>query len=52
LVSAIASILLGLAVWWGLPETAAWVLGLLFGVDLIIYGWALIGIRAAVKNGG
>ena len=52
LVSAIASILLGGIVWWGFPGTAVWTLGLLFGIDLIIYGWALIGIRAAVKDGG
>ncbi|MCB1825298.1 MAG: HdeD family acid-resistance protein [Candidatus Competibacteraceae bacterium] len=51
LVSAIASILLGLVVWWGLPETAVWMLGLLFGLDLIIHGWALIGIRSAVNGG-
>lgn len=52
LVSAIASILLGLMVWWGFPGTAVWMLGLLFGVDLIIYGWTLIAIRSAVKNEG
>ena len=51
LVSAIASILLGLMVWWGFPGTAVWMLGLLFGVDLIIYGWTLIAIRSAVKGG-
>ena len=52
LASAIASILLGLIVWWGFPGTAVWTLGLLFGIDLIIYGWALIAIRSAVKSGG
>lgn len=52
LVSAIASIVLGGIVWWGFPGTALWTLGLLFGIDLIIYGWALIGIRSAVKTGG
>lgn len=52
LVSAIASILLGLIVWWGFPGTAAWMLGLLFGIDLIFYGWALIAIRSGVKDMG
>ena len=52
LASAIASILLGLIVWWGFPGTAVWMLGLLFGIDLIFYGWALIAIRSAVQDGG
>ncbi len=47
-VSAIASILLGGMVWWGFPETALWTLGLLFGIDLVFYGWTLIAIRSAV----
>ena len=29
-----------------------WTLGLLFGIDLIFYGWALIAIRSAVQDGG
>ncbi|NJM13001.1 MAG: HdeD family acid-resistance protein [Synechococcaceae cyanobacterium SM1_2_3] len=48
LVSAITSILLGGIVWWGFPGTALWTLGLLFGIDLVFYGWTLIAIRAAV----
>ena len=52
LVSAIASIALGSMVWWGFPGTALWTLGLLFGVDLIFYGCALIAIRSAVKGDG
>ncbi len=52
LASAIASILLGGMVWWGFPGTALWTLGLLFGIDLIFYGWALIAIRSAVQDGG
>lgn len=52
LVSAIFSILLGGIVWWGFPGTAVWTLGLLFGIDLIIYGWALLAIRSAVRDEG
>jgi uncharacterized membrane protein HdeD (DUF308 family) len=52
LASAIASIALGGMVWWGFPGTALWTLGLLFGIDLIFYGWALIAIRSAVQNDG
>jgi uncharacterized membrane protein HdeD (DUF308 family) len=37
---------------WRFPGTALWTLGLLFGIDLIIYGWALIAIRSAVKDDG
>ncbi|WP_051497723.1 HdeD family acid-resistance protein [Candidatus Contendibacter odensensis] len=52
LVSAIASIALGGMVGWGFPGTALWTLGLLFGIDLIFYGWALIALRSAVKDSG
>ena len=51
LTSAIASIALGSMIGWGFPGTALWTLGLLFGIDLIFYGWALIAIRSAVKDG-
>jgi uncharacterized membrane protein HdeD (DUF308 family) len=50
LASAVASIVLGLIVFSGWPGTALWVLGLMVGIDLLFYGWALLGLRAAVNR--
>lgn len=44
------AILLGTLIWTGLPGTAAWVLGLIFGIDLIFYGLSLWGLIAASKK--
>ena len=50
LVSAAASIVLGLLVFSGWPGSALWILGLLVGIDLLFYGWSLIALRAAVNR--
>ncbi len=39
-----ASIALGVMIVLGLPGTAVWVLGLVVGIDLVIYGIGLIGL--------
>ena len=44
------SVILGLLVFNGWPGTAVWLLGLLVGIDLLLYGWALIALRAAVNR--
>jgi|1186.fasta_scaffold59599_2 uncharacterized membrane protein HdeD (DUF308 family) len=49
-VSALASILLGCIVFSGWPGTAAWAVGLMVGIDLLFYGWALIALRTAVNR--
>ncbi|MFL5332534.1 MAG: HdeD family acid-resistance protein [Geminicoccaceae bacterium] len=49
-VSALASILLGCIVFSGWPGTATWAVGLLVGIDLLFYGWALIALRTAVNR--
>ena len=46
--SAACSILLGLLVFSGWPGSAVWLIGLLVGIDLLFYGWALI----ALTRGG
>lgn len=51
LVSGGASLLLGILILAGWPGTAAWALGLLFGIDLLFSGWALIAIYPALKGG-
>jgi uncharacterized membrane protein HdeD (DUF308 family) len=48
--SAACSILLGLLVFSGWPGSAVWLIGLLVGIDLLFYGWALIALRGAVNR--
>ncbi len=48
--SAACSILLGLLVISGWPGSAVWLIGLLVGIDLLFYGWALIALRSAVRR--
>jgi uncharacterized membrane protein HdeD (DUF308 family) len=50
LVSGLISIALGLLIASGLPGTALWALGVIFGVDLILYGWALIFLQSKMKE--
>jgi uncharacterized membrane protein HdeD (DUF308 family) len=49
-VSGVVSIALGvmLAMQW--PTSATWFIGFAVGIDLILYGWALLMFAAAVKN--
>jgi uncharacterized membrane protein HdeD (DUF308 family) len=37
-----ASIVLGVLIWASLPSSAAWAIGLLVGIDLVLYGSSLI----------
>ena len=48
--SAACSVILGLLVFSGWPGTAVWLIGLIVGIDLLMYGWALIALRAAVNR--
>lgn len=50
LVSGIIGILLGAIIWSGWPGTALWVIGLLFGIDLLFFGIALIGLSTAAAK--
>lgn len=50
LFSGIISLLLGILVLEGWPETSLWVIGLFVGIDLLIYGWAIILFSFAAKN--
>ena len=42
LVAGIANIVLAAIIWSGFPGTAEWVLGLLFGINLLLWGIALV----------
>ena len=48
--SAACSIVLGLLVFSGWPGTAVWLIGLIVGIDLLFFGWALIALRSAVNR--
>ena len=48
--SAACSVVLGLLVFSGWPGTAVWLIGLIVGIDLLFYGWALIALRSAVNK--
>lgn len=53
LFSGIITLLLGLALWKNWPISGAWALGILFGINLIFDGWAMIftgsTVRSAIK---
>lgn len=49
-VSGLIALVLGVFIWMGWPATAAWVIGLLVGIDLIFGGWAMLFIALSVKN--
>jgi uncharacterized membrane protein HdeD (DUF308 family) len=42
LVTGLASVILGILIWADLPSSAAWAIGLLVGVELILWGMSLI----------
>lgn len=42
LVTGIANVILALIIWGGFPGTAEWVLGLLFGINLLLWGFSLV----------
>lgn len=50
LASGIASIILALVIFSGLPGTAAWALGLLLAIDFIFYGVSLLGIVSGARR--
>ena len=47
--SGIASIVVGILVWSGWPDTAMWAIGLLAGVELVLFGLALIAVALTVR---
>lgn len=50
LFSGIASIIVGILLWVALPGSALWALGLLLGIDFLIFGWTLIAITLAATR--
>ena len=50
LVSGIITLLLGLVLWRDWPLTGAWAIGVLFGINLIFDGWAMIFTGSAIRG--
>ena len=50
LISGIITLLLGLFIWRDWPLSGAWAIGVLFGVNLIFDGWAMIFTGTAVRR--
>lgn len=48
--SGIIAILMGAIIWSGWPGTAMWVIGLLIGVDMIFFGFALITFASSLRK--
>lgn len=46
----IVSAVLGVLLWWQLPSSALWALGVLAGVRIIVSGWALVMVPIAVSK--
>jgi uncharacterized membrane protein HdeD (DUF308 family) len=50
LVSGLLSIVVGVLIWTGLPGSAAWALGLLVGITLLMLGWSNIFLALAARK--
>jgi uncharacterized membrane protein HdeD (DUF308 family) len=46
----IITLLLGLALWKNWPVSGAWAIGVLFGINLIFDGWAMIFTGTTVRQ--
>lgn len=51
LLSGILSLLLAGIIFFGLPETAGWTLGLLIGINMLFFGLALFGLGSSIPKG-
>jgi len=50
LLSALATLVLGIMIWRQWPSSALWVIGLFVGIDLMLYGWWLVSLALAVRR--
>ena len=50
LINGIVTLLLGIMIWSQFPLSGAWAVGILFGVKLIMSGWALIFVGRTVRG--
>jgi len=50
LFSGVITLILGIAIWRQWPVSGTWAIGVLFGINLIFQGWAMIFTGSAVRN--
>jgi uncharacterized membrane protein HdeD (DUF308 family) len=50
LINGIATLLLGIVLWWPLPLSGAWTIGIVSGVKMVFSGWLLLIIGIAAKE--
>ena len=50
LFSGIMSVILGVLILWIIPMDSTWIVGLLFGIDLLVGGITLLSIFIAIKR--
>lgn len=50
LCNGIINIILGILIYYQWPVSGLWVIGLFIGIDLIMYGWALIGFALRLRT--
>jgi uncharacterized membrane protein HdeD (DUF308 family) len=50
LFSAVASLLLGILIWWQFPLSGDWAVGMLTGIKMIFGGWWLVAIGSGVRS--
>lgn len=50
LASGLIALALSAMIWMGWPATAAWVIGLLVGIDLIFGGWAMVFVALSARG--
>jgi len=48
LFNAVAAAIVGILLWWQLPSSALWALGLLAGINILISGWTLVMLASAI----
>lgn len=49
-VGGLVSILLGVLIWAGWPESSLWVIGVFVGIDLIFMGWMWVAVALALRK--
>ena len=50
LLNGLVTLLLGISIWRGWPESSLWVIGLFVGIDLVFSGWSWVILGLAVKS--
>jgi uncharacterized membrane protein HdeD (DUF308 family) len=51
LLNGVVTLLLGILIWRGWPDTKDWVIGLFVGIELLFHGWAWVILGLTVRSG-